>query len=104
MVKLFIFEMVKLFIFEMVKLFTREQARPWLKEDDLWGGASIENGLTDIAKDIVRVVLEGEVSDKLGYSRYDWKDKTTGNSRNGCCPCPARGAIVKRLFVVSLAC
>lgn len=67
----------------MAKLFTREQAAAWLKENDLRDGASIENALTGIAKDIVQVALEEEMSDKLGYSRYDWKNKTVDNSRNG---------------------
>lgn len=30
--------------------------------------------------------LEGELDEELGYSKYDYKNKTTDNSRNGTSP------------------
>lgn len=50
-------------------------------------------GITDVAgvqelfKEMVGTVLEngleGELDDELGYSRYDYRNKDTDNSRNG---------------------
>lgn len=33
--------------------------------------------------DVLEKELEGELEDKLGYSKYDYRNKDTANSRNG---------------------
>lgn len=66
----------------MAKLFTRERIRAWLKENNLKDGASIENAFVAEIK-VLQEVLEGELTGVLGYSRYDWKNMATDNSRNG---------------------
>lgn len=67
----------------MAKLFTKEQARTWLRENNLKDGKSIETAFIAEIKDVLQEALEDEMSCMLGYSRYDWKNKNTDNSRNG---------------------
>ena len=67
----------------MAKLFTRKQARTWLRENNLKDGKSIENAFISEIKDVLQEALEEEMNTALGYTRYDWKNKTTDNSRNG---------------------
>ena len=33
--------------------------------------------------DMIQGLLEGELEDELGYSKYDYHEKETDNSRNG---------------------
>jgi len=65
------------------KLFTREQAREWLRENNLKDGKSIENAFISEISDVLQEALEEEMNTNLGYSKYDWKNKQTDNSRNG---------------------
>ncbi len=67
----------------MAKLFTREQARAWLRANNLKDGKSIEQAFIGEIKDVLQEALEEEMTNTLGYSRYDWKNKNTDNSRNG---------------------
>ena len=69
----------------MSKLFTREQARQWLRDNNLKDVESIESAFLAEVKGVVQEALEEEMTDVLGYSKYDWKNKPDGgdNSRNG---------------------
>ncbi len=67
----------------MAKLFTREQAGAWLRENNLKTGKSIEQAFIAEIKDVLQEALEEEMTNTLGYSKYDWKNKNTDNSRNG---------------------
>lgn len=67
----------------MAKLFTKEQARTWLRENNLKDGKSIETAFIAEIKDVLQEALEDEMSCMLGYSKYEWKNKNTENSRNG---------------------
>ena len=67
----------------MGKLFTREQARTFLKEGNLKTGDAIADFLKEGFKDLLQEALEAELDNKLGYSKYDWKNKETDSSRNG---------------------
>lgn len=67
----------------MAKLFTKEQARLWLKENNLKDAKSIEDAFVSEVKGVLQEALEGEMNNALGYTRYDWKNKQTDNSRNG---------------------
>jgi transposase-like protein len=67
----------------MAKLFTKEQARTWLRENNLKDGKSIETAFIAEIKDVLQEALEDEMNCMLGYSKYDWKNKNTENSRNG---------------------
>lgn len=65
------------------KLFTREQARAFLKELNPKDGDAIADALKEGFKDLIQEALEAELDNKLGYSKYDWKNKEIENSRNG---------------------
>lgn len=67
----------------MGKLFTREQARAFLAEGNFKDGDAIANALTEGFKDLIQEALEAELDNKLGYSKYDWKNKQVENARNG---------------------
>jgi len=50
-------------------------------------GVSDVTGVQELFKDLVSSVLqnghEGELEEELGYSKYDYRNKETDNSRNG---------------------
>lgn len=59
--------------------------RGYLKENDI----SIKDGtdVNAVMRDMMSVLLEGvldqELDEELGYSKYDYRNKDTSNSRNG---------------------
>lgn len=63
----------------------REMMSQFLKENDV----SIRDGsdVNSIMRDMMSVLLEGaldeELNEELGYSKYDYRNKETDNSRNG---------------------
>ena len=63
----------------------REMMRDYLKNNDI----SIKDGtdINSIMCDMMFVLLEGaldeEPNEELGYSKYDYRNKETDNSRNG---------------------
>ena len=63
----------------------REMMRGYLKENDI----SIKDGtdVNAVMRDMMSVLLEGvldqELDEELGYSKYDYRNKDTSNSRNG---------------------
>ena len=63
----------------------REMMRDYLKNNDI----SIKDGtdVNNIMRDMMSVILEGaldeELDEELGYSKYDYRNKETDNSRNG---------------------
>ena len=63
----------------------REMMQEYLKENDI----SIKSGndVNSIMRDMVSVLLEGALDEELneepGYSKYDYRNKETDNSRNG---------------------
>jgi transposase-like protein len=67
----------------MAKLFTKEQIRAWLKENNLKEGKDVEKAFIGEIKDVLQEALEEEMTQSLGYSKYDWKNKDTDNARNG---------------------
>jgi len=64
----------------------REQRKKLL---ELLQGAGVNDvaGVQELFKEMVNSVLEngqeGELEDELGYSKYDYRNKETDNSRNG---------------------
>ena len=63
----------------------REMMRDYLKNNDI----SIKNGgdVNAVMRDMMSVLLEGaldeELDEELGYSKYDYRNKDTDNSRTG---------------------
>ena len=43
----------------------------------------VQEMLKDLLGDTLQGMLEAEMDDKLGYSKYDYRNKTTDDSRNG---------------------
>lgn len=65
------------------KLVTRDQARAFLKSAELKDGSTLEDAFVNSFRDVLQEMLEAEIDNELGYSKYDWKNKRTDNSRNG---------------------
>ena len=67
------------------KVALRSAFGQFLRENDV----TIKNSddVNSIMKDMISLVLEGaldgEMDEHLGYSKYDYEGKNTGNSRNG---------------------
>ena len=63
----------------------REMMHDYLKKNDI----SIKNGadVNSVMRDMMSVLLEGvldeELDEELGYSKYDYRNKEMENSRNG---------------------
>ncbi len=63
----------------------REMMRSYLKDNDI----RIKSGtdVNSVMRDMMSVLLEGaldeELDEELGYSKYDYRNKETDNSRNG---------------------
>lgn len=63
----------------------REMMRDYLKNNDI----SIKSGtdVNSVMRDMISVLLEGtldeELDEELGYSKCDYRNKDTDNSRNG---------------------
>lgn len=59
----------------------QEMMRDYLKSNDV----RIKDGgdVNAIMRDMMSVLLEGVLDEELGYSKYDYRNKETDNSRNG---------------------
>ena len=67
----------------MARLLTQDQIKAWVRENKFRDIASVENAFISEIKDVLQESLEEEMNAELGYSKYDWKNKTTDNSRTG---------------------
>jgi transposase-like protein len=67
----------------MTELFTREQIRQFIRENNLKDAKSVETAFAAQIGKVLQEILEEEMECELGYSKYDWKNKETENSRNG---------------------
>lgn len=61
----------------------KELIRQLLKETPLRNGNDVNSIMREIMSEILQGGLEGELEDELGYSKYDYRNKETDNSRNG---------------------
>ena len=63
----------------------REMMQGYLKDNDI--RIKSGNDVNSIMRDMMSVLLEGaldeELNEELGYSKYDYRNKETDNSRNG---------------------
>lgn len=60
-----------------------ELIKQLLKEYQPKNATELQDMLKDLLGDTLQGMLETEMDDKLGYSKYDYKNKETENSRNG---------------------
>lgn len=54
-----------------------------LKENPIKDGNDINDLVKELIAQVVENSLEGELDDELGYTKYDYRNKETDNSRNG---------------------
>lgn len=60
--------------------------REFLTEFQPKDARELQNILKNLMADTVQSMLEAEIEDELGYSKYDYKNKDTSNTRNGYYP------------------
>jgi transposase-like protein len=65
------------------ELARKEFASEFIKSADIKDPADLQSIIKEIMKQVVESSLEGELDEELGYTRYDYRNKETGNSRNG---------------------
>jgi transposase-like protein len=54
-----------------------------LKERGVKDMRGIQDLVKELTSDLIQQVLDAELEEALGYSKYDYKNKATSNSRNG---------------------
>ena len=55
----------------------------YLKENLVRDGNDVSSMMREMMSVILEGALDGELEDELSYSKYDYKNKDTNNSRNG---------------------
>ena len=66
-----------------MSLLDKKEVRKLMKSGKLKDISDVQNLLKEQFKDLIEEMLEGEIEHELGYSKYDYKNKETTNSRNG---------------------
>ena len=66
--------------------FDRKELRKLLKERGVKSLEDFNEFMSDVSKEVVEALLEGELTDYLGFEKYDHSSKTIDNSRNGFTP------------------
>jgi transposase-like protein len=61
----------------------REMDSGYLKENPVKNGADVNALMREMMTVILECSLDGEMDEGLGYSKYDFRNKETDNSRNG---------------------
>ena len=65
------------------KMFKREELKKVLKEKEIKDLNGFNDFMKEISKEVLETLFDGEITDYLGYERYDQKSKGIDNSRNG---------------------
>jgi len=62
----------------------REMMKDYLKNNDVRvkDGADVNSVMKDMISLLLEGVLDEELDEELGYSKYDYRNKDTDNSRN----------------------
>jgi putative transposase len=64
----------------------RDELKKLLKEKGVKSLDDFNAFMRDVSKEVVETLLEGELTDHLGFEKHDQKAKTTDNTRNGYTP------------------
>ena len=64
----------------------KEQIRGVLSGLDIKSFGDIQSLFKEMVGEVLQNGLEGELEEELGYSKYDYRNKETENSRNGYSP------------------
>ena len=67
----------------MEKNYNKKQLKEFVKNNGIKTGDDLTNTMKDLYKDLIEVMLEGELDNHLGYDKHDYVNKETTNSRNG---------------------
>ncbi len=57
--------------------------REFLKDGKIKTPEDLNNLFKNMMKDLIEECYQGEIEEELGYTRYDYRNKDTDNSRNG---------------------
>jgi len=66
-----------------MSIIPKDQLRVLIKEYNLKDAKDIQEMLKKLFGDTIQEILEAELDCQLGYTKYDYKNKQTNNSRNG---------------------
>jgi putative transposase len=61
----------------------RVKLKKLLKEKGIKSLEDFNTFMRDVRKDVIETLLEEELTDHLGFEKYDQKAKAVNNSRNG---------------------
>ena len=61
----------------------REMIEGFLKDNPIKDPNDIQELMKEMMRQVLQSGLAGELDDELGYTRYDYRNKETDNSRNG---------------------
>lgn len=61
----------------------RKQLREFIKENNLVTAQDAQDAIKSLMGELIEEMLEAELENELGYSRYDYRNKKTDNARNG---------------------
>ena len=64
-------------------LLKKEQIHEMINHYGIKDAKDIEFALKDMFKEVIQEALEAELTEELGYSKHDYRNKSTSNSRNG---------------------
>jgi putative transposase len=68
---------------QIMSLSRKNFIKQLIKENDIRSTKDIQEALKELFADTIQEMLEAELDDHLGYTKYDYKNKNTTNSRNG---------------------
>jgi len=63
--------------------FDREKIKSLIEKNGFENVGDVQEAMKELFGDVIKEMLEGELEDELGYSKHDYKNKETDNSRNG---------------------
>lgn len=66
-----------------MSLLSKEQIRGLIQENNITSVQDLQTTLKNMFKDVLQEMLEAELDQDLGYSKYDVQSKKTENARNG---------------------
>ena len=61
----------------------KSELRKLIDERGINDLAGVQNLVKELTSGLIQEIMDAELEDELGYSKYDYKNKKTGNSRNG---------------------
>lgn len=82
----------------------RAKIRELLQEANITSMADIQSLFKETIAEFMENGLEAELDEELGYSKYDFRNKETDNSRNGHSNKTLRTSFSKKSFALAVLC